>query len=59
MHLCRAHNNGYGHCLSQPCVSGHAEQHDDGGACQLLRGRPCGRWRAKLQGQQRQTGQRP
>jgi hypothetical protein len=40
MNLCRAHHNGYGHCLSQPRVSGHADQHDDGGACQLLARKP-------------------
>jgi hypothetical protein len=34
VNLCRAHHIGYGHCLPQR-ASGHAEQQDDGAACQV------------------------
>jgi hypothetical protein len=48
VNLCRAHHSGYGHRLPQR-ASAHAEQQDDGAACQVPSGSHCGRWLAKIQ----------
>src|SRR5512132_1997283 len=61
VNLCRAHTNGYGHCLPQPGVRACRPSKTMAVHASCLSGSHRGRWLAKLQvrGQQRQTGQPP